>query len=166
MGSMGVTLPSKANRVCRRSVDGGRRFSGIIARMTERARTFAERVPPLAPPEEEDTSHLSDAMADVLYPGSRPRAVRMGVVFRPFEGPNWPRALEIAKRSPVYREESEGPFVRHHAGFDAGAARSLLELLEIVAKHPGTEVLLDGRHAPYAHELWLPLFWLFIGREE
>jgi len=134
--------------------------------MTERARTFAERVPPLVQREEEDTSHLSDEMADILYPGSRPRPVRMGVVFRSFEGPNWPRALEIARRSSVYREEQVGSLVRHHAGFDAGHARSLLELLEIVGQHPGTEVLLDGKRAPYAHELWLPLFWLFMGRED
>lgn len=133
--------------------------------MAERGRTYAERIPPLVQTAEEDTSHLPDAMADILYPGSRPRPVRMGVAFRPFEGPNWPRALEIARRSSAYREEPFGSFLRHHAEFDAGNARSLLELVEIVGQHPGTEVLLDGRRVPYAHELWLPLFWLFIGEE-
>ncbi len=27
---------------------------------------------------------------------------------------------------------------------------------------PGTEVLVDGKQVPYARELWLPLFWLFV----
>ena len=26
----------------------------------------------------------------------------------------------------------------------------------------GTDVLVDGRKVPYARELWLPLFWLFL----
>ena len=30
---------------------------------------------------------------------------------------------------------------------------------------PGTEVLVDGRRVPYAREIWLPLFWLFVGDE-
>jgi hypothetical protein len=131
--------------------------------MAERGRTYAERIPPLVHPREEDTSRLSDAMVDILYPGSRQRPVRMGVVFRSFEGPNWPRALTIAELSPVYGRESDG---RYRSEFDAGNARRLLELLEIVGQHSGTEVLLDGRRSPYAHELWLPLFWLFIGKDE
>ena len=56
--------------------------SGIITEMAERGQTYAERIPPLVHKREEDSSHLSDAMADILYPGSRPRPVRMGVVFR------------------------------------------------------------------------------------
>jgi hypothetical protein len=26
-------------------------------------------------------------------------------------------------------------------------------------------VLVDGKRVPYAHELWLPLFWVFLGGE-
>ena len=47
----------------------------------ERAKTFADRLPPLVPKEEEDISHLTDEMADVLYPRRRPRPFRLGVVF-------------------------------------------------------------------------------------
>ena len=45
----------------------------------ERAKTFADRLPPVVPKEEEDISHLSPEMADLLYPGRRPRPFRMGV---------------------------------------------------------------------------------------
>ena len=129
----------------------------------ERATTFADRLPPLVPREEADISHLSDEMADILYPGRRPRPFRMGVTFEAFEGPGYAKAVELARRSPVHRETGEGSRRVHHAAFDTGAAGSLRELFEIVGGRPGTEVLVDGRRVPYAREIWLPLFWLFVG---
>jgi hypothetical protein len=131
----------------------------------ERAKTFADRLPPLVPRKEADISHLSDEMADILYPGRRPRPFRMGVTFEAFEGPGSARAVELARRSPVYRETSEGVRVVHHAAFDSAAAGTLHELFEIVGSRPGTEVRVDGRSVPYAREIWLPLFWLFVGDE-
>ena len=132
----------------------------------ERAKTFADRLPPVVPKEEEDISHLSPEMADLLYPGRRPRPFRMGVAFDAFGGPNYPRALEIARRSPVYRETRQGDLLTHDAGFDAEDANSLAELYEIVGPITGTEVTVDGRKVPYARELWLPLFWIFRKGEE
>jgi hypothetical protein len=131
----------------------------------ERAKTFADRLPPLVPREEADISHLSDEMADVLYPGRRPRPFRMGVTFEPFEGPGYARAVELARRSPAYRATDEGSRRIHHAAFDSGGAGTLHELFEIVGAQTGTEVLVDGRKVPYAREIWLPLFWLFVGDE-
>ena len=131
----------------------------------ERPPDFADRLPRVVPKEETDISHLSDEMADLLYPGRRPRPFRMGVRFGVFEGPGYERAVALARRSPVYREETvtEGPV--HHAAFDAGEARTLRDLFELVKGRPGTDVLVDGRRVPYAHELWLPLFWMFVGGE-
>jgi hypothetical protein len=129
----------------------------------ERAKTFADRLPPLVPREEADISHLSDEMADILYPGRRPRPFRMGLSFEAFDGPSHARAVELARRSPVYREAAEGGRVVHHAAFDAAAAGTLHQLFEIVGERPGTEVRVDGRQVPYAREIWLPLFWLFVG---
>ena len=131
----------------------------------ERPPDFADRLPRVVPKEETDISHLSDEMADLLYPGRRPRPFRMGVRFDAFEGPGYERAVALARRSPVYWEETvaEGPV--HHAAFDAGEARALRDLFELVKGRPGTEVLVDGRRVPYAHELWLPLFWIFVGGE-
>jgi len=131
----------------------------------ERPPDFADRLPRVVPKEETDISHLSDEMADLLYPGRRPRPFRMGVRFDAFEGPGYERAVALARRSPAYREETvaEGPV--HHAAFDAGEARALRDLFELVKGRPGTEVLVDGKRVPYAHELWLPLFWIFVGGE-
>src|SRR4029453_10307859 len=97
----------------------------------ERAKSFEERLPDVVPRSEPDISHLSDEMADVLYPGRRPRPFRMGVAFASFEGPNSPRALALARRSAAYREEPEGTGLRHTAAFESSEADSLRELYDI-----------------------------------
>ena len=131
----------------------------------ERPSDFADRLPRVVPKEETDISRLSDEMADLLYPGRRPRPFRMGVTFGAFDGPGYARAVALAQRSPVYREENLAEERLHHAAFDAGEARVLRDLFELVKGRPGTEVVVDGKKLPYAHELWLPLFWIFVGGE-
>ena len=129
----------------------------------ERAKTFADRLPPVLPGEEEDISHLSDEMADVLYPGRRPRPFRVAVEFEPFAGEQGARALELARAADVYRERPDPDGPKHHAAFATGQAAQLRALFQLVGGRPGTEVLVDGKRVPYATELWLPLFWLFVG---
>lgn len=131
----------------------------------ERPPDFAERLPRVVPKEETDLSHLSDEMVDLLYPGRRPRPFRITLRFLPMDEPTYSRALAAARQSPVYAENETPAGRRHEAGFDAGQARALRELFELVRGRPGTEVLVDGKKVPYAHELWLPLFWIFLGRE-
>lgn len=131
----------------------------------ERPPDFADRLPRVVPKEETDISHLSDEMADLLYPGRRPRPFRVGLSFDAFEGEGYEQAVALARRSPVYREDAGPRGTVHHAAFEAGEARSLRDLFELVRGRPGTEVLVDGKKVPYAHELWLPLFWIFVGGE-
>jgi hypothetical protein len=131
----------------------------------ERAKTFADRLTPVVPRQEDDIAHLSDEMVDVLYPGRRPRPFRMGVIFRQFEGPNYPRAVALARLSPAYKEEQDGPRLRHLAAFSTEQARVLHELFEIVGPISDTEVTVDGKKLPYARELWLPRFWVFVSEE-
>ena len=128
----------------------------------ERARTYADRLPPLVPRQEDDISHLSDEMADVLYPGRRARPFRMGVAFDAFSGPGYERACELARRSTEYREREQAGVRVHEAEFPVEGASDLRELFQLVGPRPGTEVLMDRRRVPYAREIWLPLFWLFV----
>jgi hypothetical protein len=130
----------------------------------ERPKSFEERLPDVVARNEADIGALSDELADVLYPGRRPRPFRIGVAFDAFAGPNYPRALALARRSPVYRESMTPP-LRHTASFAAAEADLLRELYEIVGPIGGTEVLVDGKKVPYARELWLPLFWIFLRGE-
>jgi hypothetical protein len=129
----------------------------------ERARTFADRLPPVVAEQEDDISGLPDEMVDILYPGRRPRPFRMGVTFEAFEGPEGARAADLARASSRYRETAARGRTVHQAEFDTKAARALHQLYQIVGGRPGTEVLVDGKKAPYAADLWLPLFWIFAG---
>jgi len=131
----------------------------------DRPPDFAERLPRVVPREERDISHLSEEMVDLLYPGRTPRPFRIGLRFAAFEEPGYERAVALARRSPVYREEASPGGTVHHAAFEAGEARSLRDLFELVRERPRTEVLVDGKKIPYAHELWLPLFWIFLTGE-
>ena len=127
----------------------------------ERAKTFADRLPPLVPKEEEDISHLTDEMADILYPRRRPRPFRLGVVFESFAEKDYDRALALARQSPVYEETGEPGSTRHRAAFDSASAGLLMELVDLVGRRPGTTILVDGKNVPYGREIWLPLFRVF-----
>ena len=142
------------------------RCSKIGGVSRERAKSFADRLPRVVPKQEADISHLSDEMADLLYPGRRPRPFRIGVSFDAFGGPNYERALALARRSPVYKETRRGETVTHHAAFDSNEARLLRELYDIVGPITGSEVTVDGKRVPYARELWLPLFWIHLREED
>lgn len=132
----------------------------------ERAKTFADRLAPVVPREEADISHLSDEMADILYPGRRPRPFRVAVTFDAFLGEDHARAVALARKSPLYAERQEDGVTRHEAAFDTRDARVLRDLFQVVGARPGTDVSVDGKRVPYARELWLPLFWLFVTGQE
>ena len=55
--------------------------------------------------------------------------------------------------------------IEYHAAFEAKDARTLRDLFEIVKERPDLDVRIDGKRLPYAHELWLPLVWMFVGGE-
>jgi len=128
----------------------------------EEPRSFADRLPPVVPREEPDISHLSDEMADVLYPGRRPRPFRMGLVFTDAPGEAGERARALARQADAYAPETGLEAPAHRAEFEAASAGRLRDLFALVGGRAGTEVLVDGRRVPYARELWLPLFWILV----
>jgi hypothetical protein len=128
-----------------------------------RPKSFADRLPPVVPREEEDISHLSDEMADILYPGRRRRPFRMGIEFDAFEDASYARAVELAQRSPAYKETADSGRRRHRAAFGADAAAIFRELFSIVGQRPGTDVLVDNKKVPYAREIWMPLYFIHLG---
>jgi len=129
-----------------------------------RAKTFADRLVPVVAHEEEDVSALSDEMVDAVYPGRVVRPFRMGLRFETFGGTNYPRAVEIARRSPSYREASRGEITEHHATFEVAQARDFFELYRIVRLIPGHEVVVNGRRLRVGRTIW-PLFYGILGGE-
>ena len=114
-------------------------------------------------PTEEELASLDPDLQEALF-GASPRPFSITLVFPPLDVPDFPRALDIARRSAEYRETGAGATFRHRARFWSADAIHLRELFEIVGRSDSTDVLLDDRPVPYARELWLPLVWFLIPR--
>ena len=115
-------------------------------------------------PEEPTAAELAALDPDLHYTLFGPRDLPFSVtlVFPPFEGEGYAKAVEKAKASAEYLELGQGVNRRHRARFFPGDAQRLKDLYEIVGGVPGAEVLLDDRPIPFARELWLPLIWLLL----
>jgi hypothetical protein len=114
-------------------------------------------------PTDEELASLDPDLHEALF-GARPRPFSITLVFPTLEGPDFDRALEIARASAEYRQTGAGPALRHRARFWSSDASRLRDLFEIVGHSDATEVLIDDRPVPYARELWLPLVWFLIPR--
>jgi len=112
-------------------------------------------------PTAEELAALDPDLHETLF-GPRDLPFSITVAFPPFEGENYPRALEKARASAEYREVGEGDQRRHRARFFSKDALSLRDLFELVSPVPGTEVLIDDRPIPFSRELWLPLLWFHL----
>ena len=112
-------------------------------------------------PTPEELASLHPELAEALF-GSSPLPFSVSLEFSRFEGPNFERAMGMARASAEFRELPHGESVRYRARFYPDNVRALKELFEIVGQLDSTEVLIDDKPVPYARELWLPLLWMLI----
>jgi hypothetical protein len=112
-------------------------------------------------PSDEELAALSPELAEALF-GTPRRPFSISIDFSPFDGPDYARALEMARASAEYREFGAGPALRHRARFHPQDASRLRDLFDVVGRFDSCDVLIDDRPVPYARELWLPLFWFLI----
>ena len=130
--------------------------------MTDRKFRPVERYWPYVEKPEEPTNEELAALDPDLHAtlfGPRDLPFSITIVFAPFPGENYPRALEKARASAEYLETGVGPALRHRARFFSNDALGLRDLFELVDPVPGTEILIDDRPVPYTRQLWLPLLW-------
>jgi len=126
-----------------------------------------ERFWPYAEHPEEPTVDELAALDPDLHAalfGPRDLPFSLTIVFPRFEGPDYDRAVELAKQSAEYREVGAGGAVRHRARYFPGDALALRDLFALVGRLDATDVLIDDRPIPYARELWLPLVWFLLLR--
>ena len=126
-----------------------------------------ERFWPYAEHPEEPTVDELAALDPDLHAalfGSRDLPFSLTIVFPRFEGPDYDRAVELAKQSAEYREVGTGRALRHRARYFPGDALALRDLFALVGRLDATDVLIDDRPIPYARELWLPLVWFLLLR--
>jgi hypothetical protein len=112
-------------------------------------------------PTEEELTALNPELAEALF-GTSPLPFSISIDFACFDGPDYARAVEMARRSAEYRETGAGATLRHRARFYPADAERLRDLFQLVGRFDATEVLIDDRPVPYARELWLPLCWFLI----
>jgi hypothetical protein len=112
-------------------------------------------------PTDEELASLDPALAEALF-GTPRRPFSVTLDFPAFDGPDFARALELARGAAEYRQLGAGADARHRARFYTEDARKLRDLFEIVGRFDSCEVLVDDRPVPYARELWLPLLWFLI----
>ena len=114
-------------------------------------------------PDEAELASLDPDLRDELFgPGERPFSITL--VFPKFEGPEYERALEVARNAAEVREAGQGESARVRARFLPSKALELRDVFQIVGRFHETEVLIDDRALPFARELWLPLVWFLIPR--
>jgi hypothetical protein len=112
-------------------------------------------------PSAEELAALSPELSEVLF-GTPPLPFSITIEFPTFAGPEYARAIEMARASAEYKEIGEGERTRHRARFFPSDAVRLRALFELVGRFDATDVLIDDRPVPYARELWLPLVWFLI----
>jgi hypothetical protein len=115
-------------------------------------------------PEEPTAAELAaiDPELHLTLFGPRDLPFSVTLVFSPFDGTGFERALAKARASAEFIETGDGANRRYRARFLSSDAVRLKDLFEIVGPVPGTDVLIDDRPIPYSRELWLPLFWFLL----
>jgi hypothetical protein len=112
-------------------------------------------------PTDEELAKLDPELSEALF--GTPRApFSISLEFPRFDGPDYERALVLARASAEYREIGPEATRRHRARFHPADALKLRQLFEIVGRFDACDVLIDDRPVPYARELWLPLTWFLI----
>jgi hypothetical protein len=112
-------------------------------------------------PTDEELAALSPELSEALF-GTPKLPFSISVDFPRFDGPDYARALEMARGAAEYRETGSGRDLRHRARFYPQDAKKLRDLFDVVGRFDASEVLIDDRPVPYARELWLPLLWFLI----
>ncbi len=128
----------------------------------ERVPTYADRLPPVVPPVEDDVDGMSDELVEILYPGRRQKPFALSVVFDDSEDAAVLSAKQACAGAASFTTFKEGSITRHRADFRTEEASVLRDGATLVACRPGSEILVAGRKAPYGHELWLPLMSFFV----
>ena len=112
-------------------------------------------------PTDDELAALDPELSEALF-GTPKLPFSVTLEFPVFTGPDYTRAVTMARASADYREIGAGDRLRHRARFYPRDAVQLRDLFGLVGRFDATDVLIDDRPVPYARELWLPLMWFLI----
>jgi hypothetical protein len=112
-------------------------------------------------PTDEELAALNPELSEALF-GTPALPFSISIDFPRFDGPDYTRAVDMARAAAEYKEIGSGTTLRHRARFYPQDAARLRDLFDIVGRFDASDVLIDDRPVPYARELWLPLVWFLI----
>jgi hypothetical protein len=114
-------------------------------------------------PTDEEVAAIEPELRTELF-GAEARPFSITITFPRFDGDDYPKAVDLAKRSAEYVETGKGEQFRHRARYMTGDVIGLRDLWGIVGRLHEADVLIDDRPVPYARTLWLPLAWFLLFR--
>ena len=101
-------------------------------------------------PTDEELAALNPELSEALFGTPRlPFSVTLD--FPQFDGPDYPRAVDMARRAAEYRGDRDLPLAAAPGTFlSPDAAMALRDLFELVGRLDACDVLIDDRPVPYA----------------
>jgi len=108
-----------------------------------------------------DDQAEEEKLDTILHPDTKAKAFKITVEFGHKSSPKYTEAVDLARRMPTYTEQGEGEWVRHSTSFTPDDVEELFRLFNLVHDWDSTEVLVNHKKIPYAHQLWLPLMWFY-----
>ena len=113
-------------------------------------------------PSDEELARIQPELREALVgPLNLPFSVSL--IFPDFTGPDYERAVTLARASDEYSvSEHDGRRWHRARFFTKDRPMRIRDLYLIVATVQGNDVLINDRHLPYVRELWLPMVWLLI----
>lgn len=102
-----------------------------------------------------------EKLESILYPSNQAKIFKITVEFGHKTSPKYKKAVDLARRIPTYKEEGEGEWIRHSATYTPEDVEELFKLFVLVHEWDSTEILVNHKKLPYAHQLWIPLMWFY-----
>jgi len=115
-------------------------------------------------PSDEELAKLDPDLQAALYENPPGRYFSYTIVFGPFDGDGYAKAVALARQTSDYLETGAAGRLRHRARFKPDQVLALRDLWHLVGHLEDAEVLIDDRPIPFARELWLPMLWHLIPR--
>jgi hypothetical protein len=110
-------------------------------------------------PSDEELVKLDPDLQAALYENPPGRYFSYTIVFGPFDGDGYAKAVALAKETSDYLETGLAGRLRHRARFTPDQVTALRDLWQLVGHLHDADVLIDDRPIPFARELWLPMLW-------
>ncbi len=115
----------------------------------------------MAEKKKESFDDLDEKLESILHPSTHAKSFKITLEFGHKTSPDYEKAVTLAKKNPMYKEEGSDEWIRHSATFTPDEVDDLFELFSLVHDWERTEVLVNHKRIPYGHQLWIPLMWFY-----